>query len=69
MNAQHEFQRLRLQEKAVLAMKQQAEKFDRQEREKALFKAMSQQYVSQGIPKLLAISYAKHGWDHATPRQ
>jgi hypothetical protein len=69
MNAQHEFQRLRLQEKAVLAMKQQAEKFARQEREKELFKEMTQHYVSQGIPKILSISYAKYGWHHATPRQ
>ena len=65
----HAAQRRRMQEKHATAMEQQAERFARQEEEKRLFKAKVQQYVSQGIPKLLAISYAKHGWDHATPRQ
>jgi hypothetical protein len=64
-----EFQRRRMQEKHATAMEQQAERFARKEEEKRLFKAKVQQYVSQGIPKLLAISYAKHGWDHAFPRQ
>lgn len=64
-----EFNRRGVQKKFEFMLQEQSARFERQEQEKRLFKAKVQEYVSQGIPKLLATSYAKHGWDHATPRQ
>ena len=47
----------------------QMEKLAREDEAKRILKEREKEYIRQGIPRLLAISYAKHGWDHATPRK
>lgn len=45
-------------EKLLLA---QREKFAQQEAEKLRFKNKVKEYIAQGYPRIIALSYAKHG--------
>lgn len=53
MNSQEKFDKL---------YNQQMDKFSKEENEKKIYRQKVKELVSSGIPRILAISYAKHGF-------